>query len=73
MAGQEKAGKQFSEEQRWWLDRIATTIGLNLRFLPDDFDNDGEFFNRGGRWGARDVLGEEWMELLHEMNQVLVV
>ncbi len=73
LAGQEKAGKQFSEEQRWWLDRIAGYIGLNLHFRPDDFDIDGAFFNRGGRWGARDVLGEEWMELLHEMNQVLVV
>ena len=73
LAAQEKAGKQFTAEQHWWLERIATTIGLNLRFVPDDFDNDGEFYNRGGRFGARDVLGEEWMELLHEMNQELVV
>ena len=71
----QEAGRQGSsaEEQRWWLDRIAGYIGLNLHFRPDDFDIDGAFFNRGGRWGAKDVLGEEWLQLLVEMNAALVM
>ncbi len=73
LAAQEAAGKSFSEEQRWWLDRIAGTIGLNLHFRADDFEIDGAFYNRGGRFGARDALGEEWLALLVELNAALIV
>jgi type I restriction enzyme R subunit len=73
LAAQEQAGKQFSAEQRWWLDKIAQHIGLNLQITPQDFEIDGEFVNKGGRWGAMDALGTEWQELLNEMNQELVV
>lgn len=73
LAAQEQAGKQFSTEQRWWLDKIAQHIGLNLQMTPQDFEIDGEFVNKGGRWGAMDALGAEWQQLLDEMNQKLVV
>jgi type I restriction enzyme R subunit len=73
LAAQEQAGKQFSVEQRWWLDKIAGFIGLNLAIKPGDFEIDGEFVNRGGRWGVMEVLGAEWQELLDEMNRELVV
>jgi type I restriction enzyme R subunit len=73
LAAQEQAGKQFSAEQRWWLDKIAQHIGLNLQMTPQDFEIDGEFVNKGGRWGAMDALGAEWQQLLDEMNQALLV
>lgn len=72
LAAQEGAGKQFSAEQRWWLDKIAQHIGLNLQMTPQDFEIDGEFVNKGGRWGAMDALGADWQQLLDEMNATLV-
>ncbi len=73
LAAQEAAGRQFSPEQRWWLDRIAGFIGLNLQIAPDDLDLDGEMYNRGGRFAAAQALGEDWRQLLEEMNRELVV
>jgi type I restriction enzyme R subunit len=73
LAAQEQAGKQFSAEQRWWLDKIAQHIGLNLQMTPQDFEIDGEFVNKGGRWGAMDALGAEWQQLLDELNRELLV
>ena len=73
LAAQEGAGKQFSAEQRWWLDKIAQHIGLNLQMTPQDFDLDGEMFNKGGRFGAIDALGANWRQLLDEMNAELIV
>ncbi len=73
LAAGERAGKQFTPEQRWWLDKIAETIGLNLGIEPGDFDNDGAFLARGGRWAAAEALGPEWRDVLAEMNRELVV
>ncbi len=73
LAAQEQAGKQFSAEQRWWLDKIAQYIGLNLQITPQDFDLDGEMYNHGGRYGAMDALGADWLQLLDEVNEALVV
>ena len=71
LAAQEQAGKQFSPEQRGWLVKIAEFIGLNLSINPEDFEIDGDFVNRGGRWGAVDMLGQDWLNILNEMNQTL--
>ncbi len=73
LAAGERAGKRFTPEQRWWLDKIAETIGLNLSIVPGDFDNDGEFLARGGRWGVTEALGPEWRAVLEEMNRELTV
>jgi type I restriction enzyme R subunit len=73
LAAGERAGKQFTPEQRWWLDKITETIGLNLSVEPEDFDNDGAFIDRGGRWGAAEALGPAWRDVLAEMNRELVV
>lgn len=73
LAAQEAAGKQFTAEQRWWLDRIAAYIGLNLTIAAEDLEIDGEFVNRGGRWGAMEALGAGWQDVLKEMNQELAV
>ncbi len=53
LATQTQAGKQFSAEQHWWLDKMAQYIGLNLQITPQDFDLDGEMYNRAAvlrRW-----------------------
>lgn len=71
LAAQAQVGKQFSAEQRWWLDKIAQTIGLNLQITPQDFEIDGAFVNKGGRWGAMAALGADWLQLLAEMNREL--
>ena len=67
---QQKNGFIFTPDQRWWLDRIAEQIGLNLTVQPADLDY-GDFFAKGGRIGAMRVLGKEWLGLLEEMNNSL--
>ena len=68
LAAQDRA---FTEEQRWWLDRIAETVGVNLSVTSDDFQV-GEMFERGGWIAARRLFGEELPVLLEELNEVLV-
>ena len=72
LAVQQQAGRTFTPEQRWWLDRIAEHIGVNLEVAPEDLDY-GEFFNRGGRLGALRALGAEWLVVVNEMNEALAV
>ena len=71
LADQEAAGRVFSEAQRWWLDRIAAAIGVNLSVSAQDFQH-GELFQRGGWYAARDLFGEALPGLLDEMNEALV-
>ena len=71
LAGQEAAGRHFTATQRWWLDKIAEHIGVNLAMTPDDFDL-GEFFDRGGQLAARKQFGRSLPSLLEELNAVLV-
>jgi type I restriction enzyme R subunit len=70
IAAQEAQGRQFSPAQRWWLDKIAAHIGVNLSIRPEDLDG-GEFFNRGGRVAAMKALGKDWRVVLEELNEVL--
>jgi type I restriction enzyme R subunit len=71
LAAQEAAGRTFTEEQRWWLDRIAEAIGVNLGVRAEDFRY-GELFNRGGWHAARRLFGDDLPELLEELNERLV-
>ena len=49
LAGRAGGGRRpFGPEQRWWLDRIAAHIGVNLTIAPDDLE-DSPFFDKGGR------------------------
>ncbi len=72
LAGQEATGRHFTANQRWWLDRIADHIGVNLAMAEDDFGY-GEFFGRGGQIAARKQFGRGLPALLDELNAVLVV
>jgi type I restriction enzyme R subunit len=70
LAAQQAGGRTFTAEQRWWLDRIAETIGVNLSVSSDDFQV-GELFERGGWIAARRLFGAELPALLEEMNEDL--
>ncbi len=69
---QESEGRAFAAEQRWWLDRIAENIGVNLSAQPEDFQY-GELFNRGGWYAAQKLFGGNLPELLEELNETLAV
>jgi len=71
LADQEAAGRKFTANQRWWLDKIAGHIGVNLAMTEDDFGY-GEFFDRGGQIAARKQFGRELSALLDELNAALV-
>lgn len=62
--------RDFTPEQRWWLDRIAEHIGVNLAVRPEDLSV-GEFYNKGGQFAARKLFGESLPGLLDELNAVL--
>jgi type I restriction enzyme R subunit len=72
LAAQEASGRAFTEQQRWWLDRIAETIALNLSVTPQDFQY-GQLRDRGGLIAARQLFGEELTVLLAELNEELAV
>ena len=71
LAAQEAAGREFTPEQRQWLDRIAEAVGLNLAFTQEDFQD--YFFDEGGLLAARRLFGAALPGLLDELNEVLVV
>lgn len=68
---QQAGGRTFTPEQRWWLDKIAGHIGVNLSIALADLDV-GEFYSKGGRIAARRALGDEWTALLDELNVAMM-
>ena len=72
LAAQEAGGRVFSPEQRWWLDRVAEAIGVNLSVTSDDFQY-GEMFQRGGWIAARRLFGADLAALVDELNEALAV
>ena len=67
LAQQAAQGRAFTPAQRWWLDRIAEHIGVNLAIAPEDLDG-GAFYDKGGRIGALRALGQDWQALVDELN-----
>jgi type I restriction enzyme R subunit len=72
LAAQEAEERRFTPDQRWWLDQVATHIGVNLEIHAEDF-NYGEFFNRGGQVAALRAFGPQLKGLLDELNERLNV
>ena len=72
LAQQEAAGRTFRPEQRWWLDKIADYIGVNLAISRTQLQS-GPFLVKGGLFGAQRALGGEMEALLDELNAALVV
>jgi len=70
LAAQAADGKQFTEQQRWWLDEIARHIGINLTISLEDLSYYG-FQSRGGQVAAGKLFGARLPTLLEELNQGL--
>jgi len=70
LAQQAQAGASFTQQQRWWLDRIADVIATSAGVTADDLDN-APFTERGGVDGAVRDLGAEAATYLEQLNSEL--
>jgi len=70
LAQQAQAGATFTEQQRWWLDRIADVIATSAGVSVDDLDN-APFTERGGVDGAIRDLGTDAAAYLAQLNAEL--
>ena len=70
LAAQTASGKEFTPQQRWWLDEIARHIGINVSISLDDLNYYG-FQNRGGQVAAQRLFGAALGSLLEELNTTL--
>ena len=61
----------FSEEQMEWLRLIKDHIAVSLSIEPEDLDLN-PFDRRGGLGRFYEVFGEQYEEILTEMNLELV-
>jgi type I restriction enzyme R subunit len=71
MAQQQAAGKAFTDEQRWWLEKMAEHIASNLGLEADDFGY-APFDQRGGLGRVHQLFGAELTKVIDEMNRELV-
>jgi len=67
---QQAGGKNFSDEQRWWLERIRDHVIASLEIGRDDFDYT-PFKENGGIGKVYQLFGEELWPMLEELNGVL--
>lgn len=71
MAQQQAAGKCFTDEQRWWLDKMAEHIASNLGLEAEDFGY-APFDQRGGLGRVHQLFGAELPKVIDELNRELV-
>jgi type I restriction enzyme R subunit len=70
MAQQEAVGKGFTDEQRWWLEKMAEHIASNLGIEPEDFGY-APFNQRGGLGRVHQLFGAELGKVIDAMNKEL--
>ena len=70
LAEQESRGARFSDEQRWWLERIFEYVAANYEIDRTDFEYP-PFAQKGGYAGARRVFGDRLREILDEVMEVV--
>jgi type I restriction enzyme R subunit len=64
-------GKQFSDEQRHWLDRISDHLVVNLSIDKEDFEVI-QVFTRFGGWGkANRTFNNQLGTILQELNEAI--
>lgn len=61
----------FTDEQMEWLRLIKDHIAVSLSIVPDDLELN-PFDRKGGLVRFYEVFGEQYEEILHEMNVELV-
>jgi type I restriction enzyme R subunit len=62
--------KNFTLEQRAWLDRMAAHIATSLAIKPEDFE-DGWFGQHGSLSHAHTLFGDKLLSLMAELNDRL--
>ncbi|MBD2759907.1 DEAD/DEAH box helicase family protein [Yimella sp. cx-573] len=70
LAQQNQSGVNFTETQRWWLDRMVEVIANSAGITAEDLD-EAPFTERGGVDGALRDLGDEAADLLENLNAEL--
>jgi type I restriction enzyme R subunit len=64
-------GREFTDEQRRWLERIRTHLQENLSIDEDDFESQPAFADYGG-WGrATKIFQGSLPNLIKELNQAI--
>ena len=67
---QGQTGVKFSDNERWWLDRMVSVIASSAGINTADLD-DAPFTERGGTDGALRDLGDRAAHLIDELNTEL--
>ena len=67
---QENLGVKFTDNQKWWLDRIKDAISQSAHFDVKDLEM-SPFTERGGTDGVLAELGNSVTELIESMNMEL--
>jgi type I restriction enzyme R subunit len=64
------ASPRFTDEQRWWLEKMAEHIASNLGLEADDFELP-RFNQRGGLGEVHQLFGAELPSVLTSLNEAL--
>jgi type I restriction enzyme, R subunit len=67
MAQQQVAGNAFTDEQRWWLEKMADHIASNLGIESGDFES-VPFNQRGGLGKVHQLFGVELPNVIEALN-----
>jgi type I restriction enzyme R subunit len=70
LAQQQAAGNAFTDEQRWWLEKMAEHIASNLGLEAEDFELP-PFNQRGGLGKVHQLFGAELPAVVASLNDVL--
>ncbi len=70
VASQAQNGKQFSEEQRLWLEMFRDHIAANLGIETDDFEY-APFAQEGGLGKIYQIFGHELSIIIEDLNETL--
>ena len=71
LAMQETAGREFTHEQRWWLEAIRDRIAGNVSAEMRDLQN-SPLDQRGGLIAAYDLFGDDLQTIIDELDLELV-
>ena len=67
---QENLGVKFTDNQKWWLDRIKDAISQSAHFDVKDLEL-SPFTERGGSSGVEEALGNSVTQIIESMNMEL--
>jgi type I restriction enzyme R subunit len=65
------ADKQFTAEQRRWLEDMRDHVAANLQISSEDFDYE-PFAQHGGLGAASRLFGKEFGKVVEELNEALI-